>query len=103
MSEPKSRGGLFYAVAGVALAGFLFGFDTAVISGITDALRQVYRLSPDDLGSTVSSALWGTLVGAIVGGVLGQRLGSRTGLRLTAVLYVASQESAVRSRRRGAG
>jgi len=90
MSGAAGRPRLGYAVAAVALAGFLFGFDTAVISGITDALRRVCQLSPDDLGRTVSSALWGTLVGAVAGGVLGQRLGSRTGLRLTALFYVLS-------------
>ena len=90
LSEMNARPRLGYAVAAVALAGFLFGFDTAVVSGITDALRRVYRLSPDALGTTVGSALWGTLVGAVAGGVLGQRLGSRAGLRLTAVFYVLS-------------
>jgi hypothetical protein len=39
-----------------ALGGLLFGFDTAVISGTTNALTQTYHLSPAMLGVTVSSA-----------------------------------------------
>lgn len=45
-----------------ALGGLLFGFDTAVISGTTHALRLTYHLSPTLLGVTVSSALVGTVL-----------------------------------------
>lgn len=49
---------LFLAsIASAALVGLLFGFDTAVISGVTADLRNVYSLSPAALGATVSSAL----------------------------------------------
>ena len=44
-----------------ALGGLLFGFDTAVISGTTRALTDVYHLSPGLLGVTVTSALLGTI------------------------------------------
>src|SRR6059058_5638325 len=40
-----------------ALGGFLFGFDTAVISGTTEALKQVFQLTSNQLGFTVASAL----------------------------------------------
>ena len=46
-----------------ALGGLLFGFDTAVISGATNALTKAYHLSPTLLGITVSSALVGTVIG----------------------------------------
>ncbi|HLY58950.1 MAG TPA: sugar porter family MFS transporter [Stellaceae bacterium] len=72
------------------LAGLLFGFDTAVISGVTQALRTVFGLSPAGLGAAVSSALWGTLVGALAMGIPGDRYGARNCLRLVGVLYVAS-------------
>ena len=48
-----------------SLAGTLFGFDTAVISGVTQDLRSAFALSPVGLGITVSTALWGTLLGAL--------------------------------------
>ena len=51
-----------------ALGGLLFGFDTAVISGTTDALRHTYRLSPTLLGVTVASALIGTILGSMLAG-----------------------------------
>ena len=73
-----------------ALGGLLFGFDTAVIAGITHALTDHYRLSAANLGFTVSIALWGTVAGSMFSGVLGQRFGSRTALRWMAMLYVIS-------------
>jgi SP family arabinose:H+ symporter-like MFS transporter len=73
-----------------ALGGLLFGFDTAVISGTTHQLTQVFNLSPGALGITVSIALLGTVIGAIGAGPLGQKIGGREALRIMAVLYVIS-------------
>ena len=82
-----------YVVRGAAvgaLGGLLFGFDTAVISGTTAALRQLYNLSPRDLGFTVSIALCGTVIGAIAAGPLEGRYGARLMLRVMALLYLVS-------------
>ncbi len=73
-----------------ALGGLLFGFDTAVISGTTNALTQTYNLSPAMLGVTVSSALLGTVIGAITAGIPGQKFGRRDSLRVMAIFYVVS-------------
>ena len=88
-----------------ALGGLLFGFDTAVISGTTSNLSQVYSLpswlfplvrllhTPDKsllLGITVSSALIGTIIGAMFAGIPGDKWGRRDSLRLLAVVYVVS-------------
>src|SRR5437016_4232055 len=73
-----------------ALGGLLFGFDTAVIAGTTDALTRAYSLSPGGLGLTVASALVGTIVGALLASYPGDRLGRRDSLRIMAVLYFAS-------------
>lgn len=86
----KLSGPLIRAAFAGALAGLLFGFDTAVISGTTDSLVHVYRLDPFQLGLTVSVALVGTVISAISAGMIGQSLGSRATLRLTAVLYIIS-------------
>jgi sugar porter (SP) family MFS transporter len=73
-----------------ALGGLLFGFDTAVISGTTSALTQVYHLTPALLGITVSSALAGTVIGAMGAGIPGQKFGRRDSLRVMAIFYVLS-------------
>src|SRR6516164_7235968 len=73
-----------------ALGGLLFGFDTAVIAGTTQALRNLYQLSPASLGLTVSSALVGTIIGSLTAGIPGDKYGRRDSLRVMAVFYVVS-------------
>jgi sugar porter (SP) family MFS transporter len=73
-----------------SLAGLLFGFDTAVISGVTHSLREVFHLSADKLGLAVSSALWGTLCGALFMGKLGDRYGTRDMLKVVGAFYLIS-------------
>lgn len=73
-----------------ALGGFLFGFDTAVISGTTEALEEVFQLTSGELGFTVASALIGTIVGSIAVGKPGETLGGRTVLKILAVFYLLS-------------
>ncbi len=87
--QPMPKAAVRAAVA-ASLAGLLFGFDTAVISGVTEALRQHFALSATGLGIAVSAALWGTLVGASVAGGLGDRLGSRRVLTWIGVAYLVS-------------
>ena len=50
-----------------ALAGFLFGFDTVVISGAERALQDLWGLSDQLHGVAMSAALWGTVIGALLG------------------------------------
>lgn len=78
------------AVVIASLAGLLFGFDTAVISGVTHALREVYQLDDQGLGLAVSVALWGTFFGALFMGRLGDAIGGRDALRVIGLMYVAS-------------
>jgi MFS transporter, SP family, arabinose:H+ symporter len=73
-----------------ALGGLLFGFDTVVISGTTQALTDLFHLSPLALGVTVSSALAGTIVGSMLAGIPGDAYGRRDSLRILAVLYFVS-------------
>lgn len=82
---------LFIAsVLTAALAGLLFGFDTAVIAGVTGDLVDFYRLSPEGLGLTVSAALWGTMIGAVVTGRPGDMFGSRRVLGVLGLFYLVS-------------
>jgi SP family arabinose:H+ symporter-like MFS transporter len=73
-----------------ALGGLLFGFDTAVISGTTQALTDLYHLTPWFLGITVSSALFGTIIGCSVASIPGDRIGRRDSLRILAIIYLIS-------------
>src|SRR5215470_6466536 len=79
---------LFKSTIVAALGGLLFGFDTAVISGTTRGLTDQYHLTPESLGITVASALWGTVLGSMVAGIPGDRYGRRDSLRIMAVLYL---------------
>ena len=57
-----------------ALGGLLFGFDTAVIAGTTDALTRTFHLTPSGLGLTVASALVGTILDPYPAYALGRGL-----------------------------
>jgi sugar porter (SP) family MFS transporter len=84
------RGPLGESIATAALAGLLFGFDTAVVAGVTADWRVVFNLDDAALGLTVSAAIWGTLAGAVCAGLPGDRYGARNVLRVLAGFYVAS-------------
>ena len=73
-----------------ALAGFLFGFDTVVISGAEERIESLWGLSPFLHGLAISGALWGTVLGSLVGGFPTDRLGRRKTLIWIGALYLAS-------------
>lgn len=74
----------------VALGGFLFGFDTAVISGVEKSIQQLFTLSPFLHGFTISSALIGTVVGALIAGKPADKYGRKPILFFVAFLYALS-------------
>jgi sugar porter (SP) family MFS transporter len=73
-----------------ALAGFLFGFDTVVISGAEKTIQELWGLSPAAHGVAMASALYGTVIGALVGGWPTDRYGRRPTLIWIGVLYFVS-------------
>src|SRR5688572_1287586 len=75
-----------------SLAGLLFGFDTVVISGVTDSVRNVFLLDPGSFwaGFAVASGLVGTFIGALVAGKPGDAYGSRDALKAVGYLYLVS-------------
>jgi MFS family permease len=81
---------LFSSALIAALGGFLFGFDTAVISGATDRLKDIFELSSFALGFTVASAIIGTVIGAIFAGKPADKFGRRNTLFILALLYLIS-------------
>ena len=74
----------------VALGGFLFGFDTAVISGAEKSIQVLWKLDALQHGFTISIALIGTVIGAIFGGIPSDALGRKKTLLLIAALYLLS-------------
>jgi sugar porter (SP) family MFS transporter len=70
-----------------ALAGFLFGFDTVVISGAEKTIQTLWGLSPSVHGIAMASALYGTVVGSLIGGWPADRFGRKATLLWIGVLY----------------
>jgi len=72
------------------LGGLLFGFDTAVIAGTTDAITTLFHLTPAQLGFTVTSALLGTIPGAAFAAIPSDRFGRRASLKILGLIYIVS-------------
>lgn len=80
---------IYWAITS-ALAGFLFGFDTIVISGAEQTIQRLWGLSPGLHGLVMGSALYGTVLGSLLGGWPTDRFGRRKTLQFIGVLYVVS-------------
>lgn len=80
---------LFWSVTS-ALAGFLFGFDTVVISGAEQTIQSLWDLSPGLHGIAMASALYGTVVGSLLGGWPTDFFGRKKTLLWVGVLYIVS-------------
>jgi len=75
----------------VSLAGFIFGFDTVVISGANQPIKDLWHTSPIFHGFFIMSmALWGTVVGALFGGIPTQRFGRKKVLLWVGILFAVS-------------
>jgi sugar porter (SP) family MFS transporter len=73
-----------------ALAGFLFGFDTVVISGAEQTIQQLWGLSAGLHGVAMGSALYGTVIGSLVGSWPTDRYGRRPTLLAVGALFLLS-------------
>lgn len=94
MSEAQRDSGMssrifFWSITS-ALAGFLFGFDTVVISGAEQKIQALWGLSAGAHGIATASALYGTVVGALLGGWPTDRFGRKLTLLGIGVLYIVS-------------
>jgi len=81
---------LFYWSLTSALAGFLFGFDTVVISGAEQTIQHLWNLSAGVHGIAIGAALYGTVVGSLAGSWPADRFGRRPTLLAIGVLFLAS-------------
>jgi sugar porter (SP) family MFS transporter len=71
-----------------ALGGFLFGFDTAVISGVESSIEQLWALDKFAHGFTVASALIGTVIGSLIAGKPAEKFGRKKILQAIGLLYL---------------
>jgi MFS family permease len=82
----------------VALGGFLFGFDTAVISGAEQSIQKYWDLTTIEHGLTLSIVLLGTIIGCLPGSISADKLGRRRTLIIIAAIYlIASLGTAIAS------
>lgn len=79
---------IFFWSLTAALAGFLFGFDTVVISGAEKTIQSLWRLSPGLHGFAIASALYGTVVGALLGRWPADRFGRKLTLLWIGLFYI---------------
>lgn len=74
-----------------ALAGFIFGFDTVVISGANEPIKKLWDTSPLFHGIFIMSmALWGTVAGALLGGIPAEKYGRKKTLFWIGILFAVS-------------
>ncbi len=73
-----------------ALGGFLFGFDTAVISGVEKSIQSLWSLTHFMHGFTVASALIGTVIGSLVAGAPAEKFGRKKVLQAIGLLYLVT-------------
>jgi MFS transporter, SP family, arabinose:H+ symporter len=88
--QRTTTGRLFFWSITSALAGFLFGFDTVVISGAEQKIQSLWGLSAGMHGIAMGAALYGTVLGSIFGGWPTDRLGRKVTLMWIGVLYILS-------------
>ncbi len=93
MKKETKKGSLAYLLVisiAVAVGGFLFGFDTAVISGTIIFVKNKFMLDAVSEGYLVSSALAGCIIGVSAAGVLSDRFGPKKILFISALLFASS-------------
>ena len=95
MNNPAAHGGentkFIILISCVAtIGGFLFGFDSGVINGTVEGLKQTFHSSSAGTGFEVASMLLGCAIGAFFAGRLADRWGRRTVLILSAILFLVS-------------
>lgn len=79
---------VFFWALVVSIGGFLFGFDTAVISGAEQSIQAYWNLTSIEHGFTISIALIGTIIGALFGSIPSDKIGRKKTLIIIGVIYL---------------
>ncbi|URN17756.1 sugar porter family MFS transporter [Streptomyces sudanensis] len=89
-ARPGSLGRVVFITAAAAMGGFLFGYDSSVINGAVEAIRDRYDIGSGTLAQVIAVALIGCAVGAATAGRIADRIGRIRCMQIAAVLFTLS-------------
>lgn len=89
-AHPEHLGHVIFITASAAMGGFLFGYDSSVINGAVEAIRDRYDIGSGELAQVIAIALIGCAIGAATAGRIADRIGRILCMRIAAVLFTVS-------------
>ncbi|WP_053644535.1 MULTISPECIES: sugar porter family MFS transporter [unclassified Streptomyces] len=89
-AHPDHLGHVIFITASAAMGGFLFGYDSSVINGAVEAIRDRYDIGSGTLAQVIAIALIGCAIGAATAGRIADRIGRIRCMRIAAVLFTVS-------------
>ncbi|MET8420364.1 sugar porter family MFS transporter [Streptomyces sp. NPDC005134] len=89
-AHPEHLGHVIFITAAAAMGGFLFGYDSAVINGAVEAIRDRYDIGSGTLAQVIAIALIGCAIGAATAGRIADRIGRIRCMRIASVLFTVS-------------
>jgi SP family sugar:H+ symporter-like MFS transporter len=87
---PEHLGHVVFITAAAAMGGFLFGYDSSVINGAVEAIRDKYNIGSGELAQVIAIALIGCAIGAAVAGRIADRIGRIRCMQIAAVMFTIS-------------
>ncbi|MFJ3199829.1 sugar porter family MFS transporter [Streptomyces sp. NPDC086989] len=89
-SQPDHLGHVIFITAAAAMGGFLFGYDSSVINGAVEAIRDRFDVGSAALAQVIAAALIGCALGAATAGRIADRIGRIRCMQIASVLFTAS-------------
>ncbi|MFJ2934271.1 sugar porter family MFS transporter [Streptomyces sp. NPDC087219] len=89
-AHPDHLGHVIFITASAAMGGFLFGYDSAVINGAVEAIRDRYDIGSGTLAQVIAIALIGCAIGAATAGRIADRIGRIRCMQISATLFAVS-------------
>lgn len=89
-ARPEHLGHVIFITAAAAMGGFLFGYDSSVINGAVEAIRERFDIGSGALAQVIAAALIGSAIGAATAGRIADRIGRIRCMRISSVLFTIS-------------
>ncbi|MDH6219321.1 sugar porter family MFS transporter [Streptomyces pseudovenezuelae] len=89
-AHPEHLGHVIFIAAAAAMGGFLFGYDSSVINGAVEAIRDRYDIGSAALAQVIAIALIGCAIGAATAGRIADRIGRIRCMQISAVMFTVS-------------